>query len=560
MGDYSKNWKKAQFWHKWYQEYGYQTAVSQCCIRRGCKVAAMILRTLHTLSKESQERKCFANPEEFLLQKKKNFNILPSLQKDLCVELYCENRRRYVHSIMHSMKTSIRKWKHFVEIRRTQGSKVLILGFWTKFWLKTAMEGWRITLQKKKLKRKSLHYPNQQWNKERKIWAPKKQKDLQESPIEGAESDVALKWRNYVLEKLSFISWTHVSVLQNEQIKRELWKMLQLKRWWILAMLSHWRELAHKYAKGKGKLCQSEWFLLEQEPENVIHRKGPNTCKSNGKCLQVAWHALLVHAKIDHESKTTVMQFQKAHLREFLTFLRKYTRQQKLVKVLQAVQKSTYLQLIWKKWQYSAVMEQHEKPVILLIKEYLTKFPHNYKVMNTVMSFCPRWASYKGLQVWREWGKLQFKKRRGNRRALEHLAKLLCRKAFASFQKVQIGVQIIKMSRKHSDVRSQVKVLLAWKNFTREHIEHKFLKHSSYLYHRNKTWNMVLKMWKMYLHFSQKDSIAKNKAASFWRVSSLQKCLKSWVEVLTTLDNTGKWLAYTGTSTFGFPTYTAGSA
>lgn len=286
MGDYSKNWKKAQFWHKWYQEYGYQTAVSQCCIRRGCKVAAMILRTLHTLSKESQERKCFANPEEFLLQKKKNFNILPSLQKDLCVELYCENRRRYVHSIMHSMKTSIRKWKHFVEIRRTQGSKVLILGFWTKFWLKTAMEGWRITLQKKKLKRKSLHYPNQQWNKERKIWAPKKQKDLQESPIEGAESDVALKWRNYVLEKLSFISWTHVSVLQNEQIKRELWKMLQLKRWWILAMLSHWRELAHKYAKGKGKLCQSEWFLLEQEPENVIHRKGPNTCKSVEKLQQ----------------------------------------------------------------------------------------------------------------------------------------------------------------------------------------------------------------------------------------------------------------------------------
>lgn len=176
--------------------------------------------------------------------------------------------------LLHTSKESIRKWKHFVEIKQINGmDKNLVVKYWAKFWLKTALESWKIVLQKKKLKQELLVSSKQMSNEERKTWSFLKLKLLREKNHENSEPSIEILWRKVLLEKLSLLAWIGLNVVHQEQIKHELLNILQLKRWWVFSILSHWRAVAQKYVQEKGKLYQNRSLICEKGNTIILHNK-----------------------------------------------------------------------------------------------------------------------------------------------------------------------------------------------------------------------------------------------------------------------------------------------
>ncbi|MCO5609835.1 hypothetical protein L7F22_064067 [Adiantum nelumboides] len=525
VGSYYRTRRKVKYWHLWRQQSGYQAAIIQSCARRNNKKAVLILNALRDIAKSSTKRRQLATPCEHKNQCLAQEILAPVVQadKDGRTQNVTErSRNNQMKSLLLISKELIRKWKRFVEVKRTNSTnKILGVKYWTKFWLKTALEGWRIVLQKKKLKDQVPDLTKQVVIKDRNPWFLMKLKVLKDRMgRDELPTNKGVLWRRFVLEILALQTWIQLNVIKQEQAKTEFFHVLQLKRWWISNMLSLWRAVAQNYLKEKRKLRQNGYFVCEQKDNDTLTDEEPTAFSSSSPELE--WTTLPADTILDVDN-----------LKLCFRTLRNHSYQLKAARALKIVCKLTMLRNLWQQWKQATVKALQESQKLAVIIGYLGTSQEKHKIMGSLLEGCPRWNLHKGFRSWKVWKTVQLAKRVQNRRALEHLAGVLQAKALASFHAAVTAARTLRISAEHFKLCSQVKSILAWRTYTAERLVKKMSKLSAMAHYRNRTEMMALKKWSLYSHMSQREDFAKGRAEDYWRVSTLQKCLKAWIEVST---------------------------
>ncbi|KAI5061045.1 hypothetical protein GOP47_0023550 [Adiantum capillus-veneris] len=519
---YYRTRRKVKYWHLWYQNSGYQAAITQRCALRNHKMAVLILRALRGLAKSSTKRGQLArrpceHKDQRLSQDFEANGCIPIFDEGgLTQNLIQSSRKNRMKSLLLTSKEFIRKWKHFVEVKRTNGTnKTVVVKYWAKFWLKTALEGWRIVLQKKKLADK---LPQQLVTEDKNTCFLMKLKLLKDRTA-GNElpTHKGVLWRRLTLEKLSLQTWIRLKAIRQEQAKTEFLYVLQLKRWWISTILSHWRAVAKNSLQEEGKLYQTGHFVSEQD-KNILTDEEITAFSTSSSELE--WASLPADTSLDEDK-----------FKLYFSAFRNYTYQLKAAKALKIVRKSTIFRYLWQQWKQATVKALEERTELAVIIGHLSTSPGKHKIMLSLLEECPRWNLHKGFQSWKAWKVGQPAKRVQNRRALEHLAGVLQAKALASFHAAMTAARTLRMSVKHFNLCCQVKSILAWRTYTTEHLVKKTSKNSAVAHYRHRTEMIVLKKWSLYSHMSQRADYVKSRAEDYWRVSTLQKCLKAWIEM-----------------------------